>query len=329
MPNKLKNIILFGAFVLLSSGCASTSEKMPEKLDTTTKGLSLMDVSPPAESKEVMREAVMLFNDAMSKMRFVPEKALFDFEAATKKVPGFNAAHFNLALAYLQINETKKARKSLYTTIRAGVKSSEVYTALGQTYMLEKKKKKAMRAFNYANTIKKQASTIINLANLHQLDGKFKQAKELYEKAEKIEPDNAMIDYNFGLLLLNHGEVEEATKKLKKALKLKDEYPQVISAYAKALLFSGKADIALKFYEEIIENNPALAAPYKDMGIIYEMYKRDYAKAMTHYKIYLALRRAGASPTWDSEDDETSYKEDEVNVWYEVVKQRVAKRKRR
>ena len=307
----------------LSVGCASTpgikKSKLPApkvRQELKQNKLTLMSVIPPAPSPEAMNNAIGHFYNALGAMNDEPELAVKSLKLAVMKVPGFHAAHYNLALMYHRFGDTKKAKEELFKIIRAEIKSEEAYNALGVIYMDESKYNEAARAFNYANSIKEQPSTYINLANVYQLKDDNERAMEFYKKAEAMEPDSPYIHFNVGALLLKSGDLERATRRLKKALPLKLSHPEVVSLYAKALLLAGDVDDALELYRGYAILNPQLAEPHKNMGIIYEIYKKDYIKALRHYKLFMALAARDVA------------KNNKVADWIRVVEQ-MAKRQKR
>ena len=312
----------------LAVGCASTpgistygikKSKLPEpKVSKELKQnkLTLMSVTPPAPSPEAMNSAIGHFYNALGAMNDEPEQAVKSLKLAVMKVPGFHAAHYNLALMYQRFGDTKNAKEELFKIIRADIKSEEAYNALGVIYMEDGKYNEAARAFNYANSIKEQSSTYINLANVYQMKDDDERAMDFYKKAEAMEPDSPYIHFNVGALLLKNGDLERATRRLKKALPLKLSHPKVVSLYAKALLLAGNVDDALELYRGYALLNPRLAEPHKNMGIIYEIYKLDYVKALRHYKLFMALAARDVA------------KNDEVVNWINVVEQ-MAKRQQR
>ena len=56
-------------------------------------------------------------------------------------------------------------------------------------------------------------------------------------------------------------------------------------AYTQAKLY----DEAIEAYEKALKINPDMAEAYYNLGLIYENIEREYDKALTHYRKYLAL----------------------------------------
>ncbi len=63
-----------------------------------------------------------------------------------------------------------------------------------------------------------------SLANVYESQEKWEKAQELYERAVKVEPDDAVAHMNFGRMLLKRCEVARAASHLRRALSIDPEY---------------------------------------------------------------------------------------------------------
>ena len=67
-----------------------------------------------------------------------------------------------------------------------------------------------------------------------------------------------------------------------------EQDPIIRRAQAKARI--GDVDGAIELYRKALERNPHLARAHFDLGILYDTRKKDYIRAIYHYKRYLELR---------------------------------------
>jgi tetratricopeptide (TPR) repeat protein len=296
-----------------SSGRAALDyegEAIAPPIDSETAPLTI-DGIPLSELGKDMRRAVRHFNNGLGLMETNPKRAMESFKTALSIIPDFAEAHHNIGLILYRLGKRKLARDSFFKAIRGGKQVAEAYNALGNIYQREGKINEAARAYRNAAAIEPRASIYINLGNLYRIGGNSDQAVANYMRAEKLDPINPYIDFNYGAVLLDIGRIKEAKKRLNRSQALKKRHPQVIAVYAKALLLDGEVETALGIYRAFSIMNPELAYPHRDLGIIYEIYKRDYDMALKHYKIFVSLEDR-------QRRNSTSLKE--VRSWIEVVR---------
>ncbi len=260
-------------------------------------------VKPSAYTTERKR-ALRQFRAGLELMYSNPEDAVKQFNLALMNAPGLIEARYNLALTYYLLDDMTGARTELLKAIKAGIKSTDVYNALGKTYFGEGNLKEAAKAFSYANSIEEQPSTLVNNALIYQVKGMRDKAMDYYKRASVLDPDNPYVDFNTGVLMLETGNYEEALERLSRTEKLWQTHPRAFSTYVKALCANGKVDEAIGLYLELVEQRPELVYLYKDIAILYELYKRNTEKALSYYKKYVSL---------GGEDSE------EVRLWMELI----------
>jgi len=102
---------------------------------------------------------------------------------------------------------------------------------------------------------KRCAACYIDLARLHHDNGQYSRSAEALKAAISIEPENALAHCNLGEIYKHLGLVDEAIRELNEAKTL----------------------------------NPELPDTYINLGIMYDDYINDNAKALEFYKKYLDL----------------------------------------
>jgi len=91
-------------------------------------------------------------------------------------------------------------------------------------------------------------------------------SKMNYEKATRLNPDDAEVYYNRGKELCESGQLEMALENFNKAIELKPDYFEAYSNCGVLLSASGQFDKAIENFNEAIRLKPDLAAAYSNRG---------------------------------------------------------------
>jgi len=112
-----------------------------------------------------------------------------------------------------------------------------------------------------------RVSTRTNLcATLVKLK-KFREARELIEETQAIDPLNPELNLNQGLLFSEEGRHEEALASYNRAIELKPDYAEAWSNRGVALGDLRRHEEALASYERAIELKPDYAEAWSNRGI--------------------------------------------------------------
>ncbi len=97
-----------------------------------------------------------------------------------------------------------------------------------------------------------------DLGYLNENNADFQKAREFYEKALRLKPDDADIRTDVGLtyFLQNPPEIETATTNFEKSLKTNPKNEKTLQAMIQALLSVGRKDEAEKYIAILREINP-------------------------------------------------------------------------
>jgi tetratricopeptide (TPR) repeat protein len=135
---------------------------------------------------------------------------------------------------------------------------------------IARKDAKAARAAAEASLAKKEDYTpsILLIAQLSLSEGKLPEAIDAVNAAVVLEPQNAQLLYQLGLLNLQAKKYEAAKDALEKALALVPEYANASFFLADAELSLGNKDEALKILTSLVEknaDNPTLKSVIADI----------------------------------------------------------------
>ncbi len=131
----------------------------------------------------------------------------------------------------------------------------------------------------------KQAVAYRELAEAYFLERQYTLALQELVKAEKLRPDDALIQNDLGLVYMMKGRLDLAVKHLKKAIKLKPDYPQATNNLATALLQKEEWDEAITYLNELSENLLYATPQYPLLNLGWAYFnKKDYVQAEKYYK---------------------------------------------
>jgi len=137
----------------------------------------------------------------------------------------------------------------------------------------------------------------------------YDKAAELFTKVAKEEPDNAIPRIDLALVYEKQNKMKEAEASLQDALKVDPDNPVADNEYALLYRKTGRFKEARELYEKTLEKYPHFIVMHKNLGILCDLYLKDYACAITHYTAYSAVKT----------DDKT------VKMWIADLKQRSGK----
>ena len=132
---------------------------------------------------------------------------------------------------------------------------------------------------------------------------------ELLKKIAKELPGNAVPEINLALVYKKQDKLKLAEESLKNALKAEPENPVANNEYALLYRKTGRFKEARQVYDHILEKYPNFIMAHKNLGILCDLYMKDYECALKHYVIY----------SNNVQDDIT------VKIWIADVQKRLGK----
>ena len=116
--------------------------------------------------------------------------------------------------------------------------------------------------------IELEAEDYLNRGLDYYYKDEYEKAKEAYEKAIELEPDDAVVWFNRGVILDDLGKYEEAIKSYDRAVELKPDYVTALNNKGVALYRLGKNDEAIKSYDKAIGLKLDYATAWDNKGIV-------------------------------------------------------------
>lgn len=137
----------------------------------------------------------------------------------------------------------------------------------------------------------------------------YEKGIELLNKVVKVSQRNAIPYINLALVYKKQGKLKLAEENLKLALNAEPENPVANNEYALLYRKTGRFTEARQIYEKILEKYPNFNMAHKNLGILCDLYMKDYECALKHYVVYSNV----------VQDDKT------VKIWIADLQKRLGK----
>jgi len=107
------------------------------------------------------------------------------------------------------------------------------------------------------------------LGNAMSKQGELVEAIKHYRQALRINPAYAETHNNLGNALLKQGELVEAIKHYRQALRINPAYAKALTNLGSAMLTRGELGEAIKHYRKALRINPAYAEAHNNIGVAF------------------------------------------------------------
>jgi len=141
--------------------------------------------------------------------------AIAEYEAALSSNPQLAAVHVNLIALYGRLRDWPRAEEHYREALRLGSVLSEAHFNYGICLGAQGKTTDAADAFRKALEVNSQYAAAWNgLAQLAEADGRVEEAETSYRKAAELAPDDPVLRFNVGRMLIAERRYEEAVAAL-------------------------------------------------------------------------------------------------------------------
>ena len=247
-------------------------------------------------------------------MKIFMDKAITAFKNAIILEPDSIATYKNLTFAYMNIGMQDSAiaplQQLLAIEAKDSTRSPESYSMLGDIYTSKGKKLmdnyktsnnaedsvKAMEYYDKGLEVLKQgrqafpnnSDLLSAISNAYIETNRLDEAKDIFKAGIESEPNNKYYHYNYGVLLLNAKDFDNAAIQFKKAVDLDGTYTNAIYNLAVTYVrwgaairekaeaeekpsdeYKDKFKLALPYLEKYLEVKPEEAAIWELLGRVY------------------------------------------------------------
>src|SRR6266849_3118088 len=130
--------------------------------------------------------------------------------------------------------------------------------------------------------------------------GRYPEAERALLAVIRREPELAGPRANLGILYARTGHSAQAVESLKEAIRLNPDRAVYYNELGMVSRREGRFDEARRYYAKALDLDPNYAYAHLNIGILYDLYLQDAAKAMQHYQRYRELvpSEAGTVTKW-------------------------------
>jgi Flp pilus assembly protein TadD len=130
--------------------------------------------------------------------------------------------------------------------------------------------------------------------------GRYPEAERALLVVIRREPELSGPHANLGILYARTGRPAQAFESLRQAIRLNPDRAVYYNELGMMSRREGKFDEARRYYAKALDLDPTYAYAHLNIGILYDLYLQDTAKAMQHYQRYRELTpsEAGTVTKW-------------------------------
>ena len=141
----------------------------------------------------------------------------------------------------------------------------------------------ALAAFEHVAKVDPSAITFYNLGTLYMKRSQQAQAKDAFERALQLKPDDADANNSLGALLAESGQIPAAIERFQAALKARPTFADALNNLGFALLQTGDARQAYDLFQKAVAAEPDFPEALNNLGIFFGR-QGDLDRAQTYFQ---------------------------------------------
>ncbi len=154
---------------------------------------------------------------------FCQDATIESFRAIVSNYPDRFRVINQLAVLYAEKNDLTNAERYLNLALKINRQYADAYYNLGVVRLNEGKYNEAVESLVKATVFSNDKDCFLNLGNIYNINNDYSLAASYYDKALEIDPRDADLLNNLGILALKQKDYARAYDKLIQALILKDD----------------------------------------------------------------------------------------------------------
>ena len=221
-----------------------------------------------------------------------------DIKKKNKDTEAIDQLYSNIAFAYVNLNDNKKALKNFKLSLRFNDSSLRNLLSVSDIYFTEKKYDDSILYLKKASVLDENNFKIVyQIGKILMLKGENEEALNFLIKTDKIEPDNNDVKRSMARCYTSLGNVEEAEKIYSDIIKIDKRnyfvHNDLGSLYVKMdkeravdinnpnLKIRELKDLAILSFKKAIEINPDYADAYNNLALMQQ--SNDFEAALNNF----------------------------------------------
>ncbi|MBI4667074.1 MAG: tetratricopeptide repeat protein [Nitrospinae bacterium] len=168
------------------------------------------------------------------------DEAVKVLEKASQISPNNPERYLEIGKLHLKRGDKEKADQALEMATRNAEHNPDIHTQIGEVYLAAGDDSKAADAFSHSIDIFESVHVYNRLGIALRKKGQFDEALKVYQRAIKLEPENEVLYFNVGRLLMEQAFYRDAAEYFRKALDLDPEFAECKNMLSKVNELSGK-----------------------------------------------------------------------------------------
>ena len=123
------------------------------------------------------------------------------------------------------------------------------------------------------------------------------EAQTILDELAQLRPDSVGVWINLGLVHFKRQDLDSAQKAVDEALQLAPDVAEGLNLKGLIEYQRGHIQAARDYYQAALRQNADYGLAHYNLALVYDVYFRDIAKALKHYRRYLALDGQGDEET--------------------------------
>lgn len=196
-----------------------------------------------------------------------------------------------LAMALMDMGRVDEAEEAIAQIGEKGFELPVMLTIRGQLKYAKKEYDEAFELFKKAGEADGTRPIVhVYLGLIHLNARRWQMARESYERAIAIDPDNAAAHDGLGVALREMGNLEQAMFHHMKSVSLVHNQPEGHVHLAQTAVLCGQYDWAIRALHVATELAPEWPFPHRVLSRLYRQVKNDIPRSNEHLKIASDLR---------------------------------------
>ncbi len=191
---------------------------------------------------------------------YKPETAIEELKKAIELDPKLADAHVSLGLAYYQMDMPELATAEFEKAIEIDPNNVRARIFLTQDYANADDYQKVIQHLSKAAEVDTNNFEVLKTYGAmllkHGTESDIPKAREVLEKAVKLNPNDAEVNMNYGYTLYLGSMFSSAIEHLKKALEIQPDYPEAHYNIALAYSRIGEYNLAREHWEKVVKLSP-------------------------------------------------------------------------